>query len=584
MRRLRVSPLVWGMILAPGALLLGYLGYRSIAGPTTSQTDMLFRALQLFALEGNVPSQGTPWQLDVARFLAPFALVYGAVLALLTLLRDQVNRTLVVLLAREHVVLVGLSRRNSLLASSLRQSGWRVVVVEADPNQARIPGVRATGAQLIFGDATQPVILRRAQVARARHVIIAIGDDSYNLEVAEQVRRLANQEPGTRPTTVHVAIASHNLWAELERLQLAQQQEGVVLQFFNLPDLDARALLNEAQRLTGHAFFASSLVDGGGEVAQRAMVHLVRRSIIAGIRPRLHMTADTYARVLEPLRGQEPWLAGAADLVITSTDALAGGDHPSVAFLCEEGSDASSIASALSLSRSALQPTVFVSVHGSQSDALLEAVGVAGNIHLVATADQAVTHDFLRQSGLELMARVRHEDYVAQEMARGVSAETNSSVVPWDQLPESLKESNRRFAEAVGEVLHQAGARLVPLQRREAEREFTDPETLERLAINEHDRWMRALLLDGWRHSTGPKDPRRKTHPLLVPWADLEEVEREKDRDAIRAIPRMLARVGYTVEVPTKQHAEPPDPGPPPHETPWQTQRAKDEHEQPDHD
>ena len=75
-------------------------------------------------------------------------------------------------------------------------------------------------------------------------------------------------------------------------------------------------------------------------------------------------------------------------------------------------------------------------------------------------------------------------------------------------------------------------------------------ERMETLARQEHDRWMNDLVRDGWTYSSGAKDPERKTHPLLVGWDDLDEPEREKDRDAIRAIPRMLARVGYALDVP----------------------------------
>ena len=62
--------------------------------------------------------------------------------------------------------------------------------------------------------------------------------------------------------------------------------------------------------------------------------------------------------------------------------------------------------------------------------------------------------------------------------------------------------------------------------------------------MNEHERWMESLLSDGWIYSLGSKDAQRKTHPLLVDWAQLDEAEKEKDRDAIRAIPAMLARAG----------------------------------------
>jgi hypothetical protein len=57
-------------------------------------------------------------------------------------------------------------------------------------------------------------------------------------------------------------------------------------------------------------------------------------------------------------------------------------------------------------------------------------------------------------------------------------------------------------------------------------------------------------------YSSNPKNPHLRTHPLLVAWEQLDEPEREKDRDAIRVIPRMLARVGYSIEIraPSEAH------------------------------
>ena len=51
-----------------------------------------------------------------------------------------------------------------------------------------------------------------------------------------------------------------------------------------------------------------------------------------------------------------------------------------------------------------------------------------------------------------------------------------------------------------------------------------------------------------------PRIPLPRLHPLLVPWEEISEEEREKDRDAIRAIPRMLARVGYELAVRSARH------------------------------
>ena len=130
----------------------------------------------------------------------------------------------------------------------------------------------------------------------------------------------------------------------------------------------------------------------------------------------------------------------------------------------------------------------------------------------------------------------------------------NPSLVPWDQLPGSLKESNRRFAESVGAQVAQLGWVLRPLSRAvPSDRGTVPPEVLERLSRAEHDRWMEALQRDGWQLTTGAKDPHRRLHPLLVPWEELPEEEREKDRDVIRGLPRMLALVGYELVVPDRE-------------------------------
>lgn len=44
----------------------------------------------------------------------------------------------------------------------------------------------------------------------------------------------------------------------------------------------------------------------------------------------------------------------------------------------------------------------------------------------------------------------------------------------------------------------------------------------------QHDQWAKHKLADGWRFGR-TKSGAKKTHPLLVPYADLPEVERRKD-------------------------------------------------------
>jgi hypothetical protein len=101
--------------------------------------------------------------------------------------------------------------------------------------------------------------------------------------------------------------------------------------------------------------------------------------------------------------------------------------------------------------------------------------------------------------------------------------------------------------------LESAGCVLVPLALGDgtgSEFHFS-AEELESLAQAEHDRWMHDALADGWRPTHSPsesKDVERKRHPLLVPWEQLSEEEREKDRDTIRELPAIIELAGFHIQ------------------------------------
>jgi hypothetical protein len=71
-------------------------------------------------------------------------------------------------------------------------------------------------------------------------------------------------------------------------------------------------------------------------------------------------------------------------------------------------------------------------------------------------------------------------------------------------------------------------------------------EVLESLAEAAHDVFCKGKVRDGW--SYGPeKDAQKKTHPLLVPYAQLPEWAKEANRVTVKSIPRKLAAIGYAM-------------------------------------
>lgn len=72
-------------------------------------------------------------------------------------------------------------------------------------------------------------------------------------------------------------------------------------------------------------------------------------------------------------------------------------------------------------------------------------------------------------------------------------------------------------------------------------------ELTERLAENAHDIWAVGRISDGWTY--GPKrDDDAKTHPDLIPYADLPEKEKEYDRQTAMKTLSAIIALGYRIE------------------------------------
>jgi hypothetical protein len=154
---------------------------------------------------------------------------------------------------------------------------------------------------------------------------------------------------------------------------------------------------------------------------------------------------------------------------------------------------------------------------------------------------------------LEALAEAAHEVYRERMEADGYvygpirdeKEKTRPALVAYTQLPENLKESNRRNVRDIPAKL--AASNYIMIPARSNEPPFNFPEgSLEELAEAEHERWMQSLEDEGWEYES-VTDEARKKHQCLVPWKDLPEDEREKDRELVRGIPKILARAGYAI-------------------------------------
>jgi hypothetical protein len=169
-----------------------------------------------------------------------------------------------------------------------------------------------------------------------------------------------------------------------------------------------------------------------------------------------------------------------------------------------------------------------------------------GNLRVFGLLDLVCRPDVLLAGQNEVLARAIHENYVSNRRREGQSVETNPSIVDWEQLPESLKESNRQQATDISRKLDAIGCDIAPMTDWDVEPLAFTADEIELLASMEHDRWRKEREAAGWRLAT-TRSEARKESPYLVLYEDLPADVREIDRAAVRAVPAFLAEVEFAV-------------------------------------
>jgi hypothetical protein len=145
---------------------------------------------------------------------------------------------------------------------------------------------------------------------------------------------------------------------------------------------------------------------------------------------------------------------------------------------------------------------------------------------------------------IEQAARLLHQDYLRRRQMEGKTGDTK---VPFDDLPEDKKKSNRDAAEDIPHKLKtiEHGLRRIPGGKTARPPDIADDEVL-RLARMEHERWCREQRLQGYCYGEH-KDLVCKTHPLLIPFEQLSDEAKQYNIESIYAIPWVLQELGFEV-------------------------------------
>jgi hypothetical protein len=555
------TPLV--LLTAIAVLILGTVGYTKSSGDY-DWFEAFVKSFQLFAFAGGDVSSSDPLSLNIAKLLAPLLVGYAAIRGLLVLSREQLRLVGFRIFRRNHVIVVGLGDVGFRLADVLNNEGARVIAIDRDLTHASAEVCRERGISVLAGDGTDRGTLRAARVDRAAHLVVAPGTDAVTIDVIAAAREIAGGRTGAA-LRILAHIEGPVLWRALRARALSESGPGEPrVEPFNLYEAAGRLILAE------HPPFEPSEAGGrGGPTALIASDQPLGEILVLNVarvwrneraRDRARIAIDFAApdaeHACQQMLARNPALESVCELrpwplELASSDLRSDRAASAATAYVALGDEADGLASSLMIASSGpVSPRVVLVINDeSLGVASVASDAGAGEIDIFGILNRTLTPDFLLTGLTDLIARAMHESYVRDQLALGKGPDELPYLESWHELDDEGKRKNRDFAADIRNKLNAVDRVAVPTALVDLDRDGArfDAGEIERLARLEHERWMRDEAAAGW--SYGPvRNDEARTHPSMRPYDEISEEEKDKDRAAVRDLPRMLAEAGFAIE------------------------------------
>ncbi len=576
--------ILWGEIVVPLLIIIGVVStilgtigfqrYFTEMGEAHNFGTSLYSSLGLLKFSGGDLPSPIPWELEVARWLSPVVTMYTVLLGLAAVFRDQIQ-TLRLRFTSNQVVICGLGQKGLLLAKNFHASGQTVVMIEKNSRNPSISACRELGISVLLGDARDEYTLRKARVQRAQSLIAVCGDDGANADIAVKARRLVSKREGQKLSCA-IHISDPRLWVFLRQREFnPDQNKAFRLDFFNIYDHGARQLMREfpllpntkgTQEETPHL-----LIVGFGSLGEQIVIHAARQWYPHheknGGKLRISVVDPDAQRKIDVLCQEYSLVEKTCEWGVYPVDIDCPEFHhaeflsskrkqPGISFIyvCLDD-ETIGLSSALSLLEQTRASDMQILVRMTEDVGLASlvqgskrTVGSLDRMHVFGLMERTCKPSLLNDGSHAAMARAIHEEYIRNELRKGNTPETNPSMVEWEQLSEEMKEMNRNQADDIGIKLNAAGCDIVPWYDYGADQFTFKPDEIELMSKIEHERWCNQRMEQGWNYAA-VRDDKKKMHPSLLGWDDprFSEVEKEKDRNTVRQIPKYLALAGFQI-------------------------------------
>lgn len=552
-------------------ILLGYVGfwlaYQAVA-ETRPPLDLLYITLQLFTLQSGAQIPVNNIFLEIARFLAPLIFFY-VIVSVIFVLIQHFRLFIFNLIPSRHVVICGLGYLGPEIVRYFQDS-MRVVVIECDPNNKDIETCKDNGAIVIIGDATNENILRKAGIQKAKDIFIVAGDDSTNAKIAFACKKLLDEKEG-KIVQCHLHLLNPYLERAFFPLALSVNiKSRCRLEFFNLYLISGYCIQKlyppfserEVKNGQGHI-----LILGAGRMGETLLTRTVRRWMVKKTGTKITITCfDKKAGEKEHYFIKRfPALSDYCNLImiemdVTSKEFLSGefvnkiSSVPPVGmiYICIDNSEIS-LNAAITLAGIPSLKAIPIVVRTTYDDGITQIFKYLtkdnpelSHIRTFPIVSNDCSKPLIIGGMREILARAIHDQYRALRSAQNQSPGDDPAMKPWPELDEDLKESNRKQADHIPLKLQKVHCGLEPLTNWNEPLFSFPPEEIEKLAEFEHIRWVEERSAEGWK--LGPeRNKDQRISPWLIPYSQLPDEMKEFDRDPVRNIPAILARIDLKV-------------------------------------
>ena len=154
--------------------------------------------------------------------------------------------------------------------------------------------------------------------------------------------------------------------------------------------------------------------------------------------------------------------------------------------------------------------------------------------------------DYKILEDLNVIQHLDDYDIISKKIHNDYYEKNPDHTVKWEDLPETMKMSNRYQAYHTNIKLGYLGY-IVDVNSKSDKISITYSESqLDVLAQMEKRRWNAERLLSGWIYGE-EKHPDLKIHNNLVIWEELDEITKQKDRDTVSNITNTITALGFSL-------------------------------------